>query len=361
MGWLLRFVFLSLFVSLCITLSAQQVQECSIIGEIKVVRQGLPNKRIEVSLESRGARMASVYSDDEGKFSFGGLQPGPYYVVINDDEFQSVSQAIAINPLMDCISFVPISLTPKSEVVKGAAPPGRPGANAHMLDNSTDGRPGPPVDGGNPYLTDQSDIKQYPANALKEFDAGVRADQKHHAADAIGHYQKALKIAPGFYAARNNLGSVLLNQGNFGAAEMQFVKVIKDHPNDGAAYFNLGNVQLVTGRYEEAGRTLRDGLQKQPNSAFGIFLLGSYLQQTRQNAEAEKALRRALDLDPNLAKAHLALVNVYLQERRFPEAAQELDQFLKIAPNDPFAPKAREVLHKVKVQMSRDASDGVHP
>ena len=46
---------------------------------------------------------------------------------------------------------------------------------------------------------------------------------------------------------------------------------------------------------------------------------------------------------------------------RFPEAAQELDQFLKIAPNDPFAPKAREVLHKVKVQMSRDASDGVHP
>ena len=49
-----------------------------------------------------------------------------------------------------------------------------------------------------------------------------------------------------------------------------------------------------------------------------------------------------------MLKAHLALVNLFLQRGRPADAVTELRIFLKASPNDPFAPKAREVLHRLR-------------
>jgi TolA-binding protein len=59
-------------------------------------------------------------------------------------------------------------------------------------------------------------------------------------------------------------------------------------------------------------------------------------------------LRRSLELDPLMSKAHLALVNLYLRQKRNREAAAELRDFLKTFPEDPFAPKAKQVLGKLE-------------
>jgi TolA-binding protein len=49
-----------------------------------------------------------------------------------------------------------------------------------------------------------------------------------------------------------------------------------------------------------------------------------------------------------MSKAHLALVNLYMQQKRSEDAAVELRAFLKAFPEDPFAPKARQVLLKLE-------------
>jgi Flp pilus assembly protein TadD len=338
-------------VVLSVPIFAQQGLECTIIGELHGPRGQFPNKRILVNLETRGAVVATAYADDEGKFQFAHLEGNLYHVTINDDEYLSVSESVALMPVTNPTTMLRIDLVPRSDPSAATAAPNRPGANAHMMDNTSGARQDKQFPGSNPYMVNRADFgKQLSGKALKEFDAGVKADQKAHPDDAISHYLKALKITPAFYPARNNLGTAYLNKGDFNAAEAQFAEVIQGNPSDAAAYFNMGNVQLVTKRYDEAGRTIQEGLQKQPNSALGLFLLGSILQHTNHAPEAEKHLRRALEIDPTLSKAHLALVNLYLQQQRSNDAMDELKQFLKTAPHDPFAPKAREVLNRLQAK-----------
>ena len=203
--------------------------------------------------------------------------------------------------------------------------------------------------GGNPHLTSSADLKKlFPREAIKEFDAGVKADNHHKPDDAIQHYEKALHIAPDFYPACNNLGTAYLNKGSYAAAEVQFRHAIRLNSNDAAAYFNLGNLHYLAHHYDEGLNWVNQGLNKEPSSAFGHFLKGSLISAAGDSVQAEKELQRSLDLDPKLAKAHLALVNLYLRQKRDTEAVTELQAFLKVLPNDPLAPKVREVLKKLQ-------------
>jgi regulator of sirC expression with transglutaminase-like and TPR domain len=49
-------------------------------------------------------------------------------------------------------------------------------------------------------------------------------------------------------------------------------------------------------------------------------------------------------------QAHLQLVNLYLQENRREDAINQLQTFLKAFPRTPNAPKARELLHKLRAE-----------
>jgi len=355
-SFLLR-VLVLLPIALPASVLSQVTQECSIIGELRVVRGSFPNKRIQVNLETRGATAATVYADNEGKFFFPGLQGNLYHVVINDDDFQAVDERVAVTPLANCTAILMITLNPKSAASTATAEPNRPGANAHMMDNdvSTGKQGASRVSGANPYVVNQSEYAKLPPKALKEFKAGLNSDQKGHPEEAISHYQKVLKMAPDFYPARNNMGTAYLSRGDFESAETEFRNVIQANNSDAAAYFNLGNAFLLTKRYDEASRSIGEGLQKQPNSALGLFLLGSVHARTHHRQEAEKSLRRALEIDAGLSNAHLALVNLYVEEGRVVDAIGELKEFLRMAPNDALTPKAREVLHRLEAQSATQA------
>jgi outer membrane protein assembly factor BamD (BamD/ComL family) len=54
-----------------------------------------------------------------------------------------------------------------------------------------------------------------------------------------------------------------------------------------------------------------------------------------------------------MSKSHLALVNLYMQQKRPGDAASELRVFLKNFPEDPFAPKAKQVLEKLEAGSSK--------
>ncbi len=166
--------------------------------------------------------------------------------------------------------------------------------------------------------------------------------------DAIDHYRKAIKEAPNFSNAHNNLGSLLMGKSQFGDAQKELQESIRLAPADAKSYFNMANLMLLTGKLAEAENYLQEGFRRQADSAFGFFVQGSVLEQSGKLGEAETALRRALQLDPRMTRAHLQLVNLYLHEQRPADAITELQEFLKVAPNDRLAPKAREVLHKLE-------------
>jgi Flp pilus assembly protein TadD len=307
-------------------LFAAQVSQGSIVGAVRIFRGNFPSTPVMVSLVSRGALVNSIYTDNEGRFWFGQLEPNVYHVVIDEKEYLKVEETEVIDPTSP-VRFLTITLTPRE---------------AEKRDTS------PTISGGNPSLTDPAQYaKQVPKAARHEFEKGVKADQQGKPEDAIRHYSKAVELAPDFYAARNNLGSALLSQSRFPQAQEQFENVIRTNPSDAAAYFNLANLHLLRGELPPAQATLAQGLRREPDSGFGHFLQGSLDSRTGRVHQAESELRRCLELNPFMSKAHLALANLYMQQKRSEDAASELREFLARFPDDPVAPKAKQVLNKL--------------
>jgi tetratricopeptide (TPR) repeat protein len=300
-------------------------------GEIKIVRGSFPPHSIRVTLETRGLPVGAMYTDDEGKFLFRALVPNMYYVVINDPEYEPVRERIEIRELSGNSSLMQITLTPRESAKQQP-----------RKDNTS---------GGSSFLVDKSEYeKHYPKNAVKEFDKGNKAAQSNSADEAIRHFKRAVELAPDFYAARNNLGLMLLGARNFSDAEQQFQEVVRLNPSDSQAYFNLGNTYLLTKRFYEAQAEILDGLKRQPESAFGEFLLGTVYSRTGNAAQAEQKLEHVLTIDPTMSRAHLELANLFLQQKNNPAAISELKAFLKASPADAFAPQVRVLLNRITSQ-----------
>ena len=317
-------------------LHAQQGGVGNIVGELHLSR-GDFGGRVFVELQLRGATLASAYSDDEGKFGFYALGSNPYHLVIHDERFYPVDQLVILDTSISIMSIAQVSLTPREPVKKEPLPNREPGSNPNLVDPAEYRR-------------------QFPKNAVKEFDKAVRADKNQRPDEAIQHYEKAIALAPDFYPAHNNLGSDYLSKADFAGAEKQFKEVLRVNQNDSQAYFNLGHVLMLTKRFAEAEKALQQGLQKQPDSAFGHFLLGSLYSRTGRGSEAERNLNDALQFDPAMSQAYLQLVALYLQQQRSSDAAAELRTFLKLFPNDGFAPKAKGVLEKLESKTAEGAS-----
>jgi Tfp pilus assembly protein PilF len=325
------------FLSAVLSLAFASFPECllaqapggSITGQVRIAPGNELKSPVMVTLVGRGVTVKELYTDGEGRFGFNGLPGSLYHVMINDDGYSAVDQEVRIDPVSSStVAILNIYLTPRQLV----DPEG----------TST-------VRGGNSHLTNPSEYTQnIPNAAVKEFSKGVKFDQGGKPEQAICHYQRAIELAPDFYAARNNLGSDLLNKSQFLDAQQQFEKVIKLNPSDAAGYFNLGNLYLLTHQNEKAEELVKQGLSKQPDSAFGYFLKGSLYSRAGKLGEAEAAMRRCLELNPFMSKAHLALVNTYIQQQRTNDALSELRLFLRSFPEDPLAPKARQVLEKLE-------------
>lgn len=312
--------------------AAQGQQYGSIVGQVRVVRSAFPAKAVLVELNTRGATITSTYTDNEGRFSFNGLMGNPYHVVINDPDYAPVDELVALDPSSAALKMLNITLVPKGDVAKP---------------ESNDNRQ--PVSGGNPNVTSAAGLhRNVPDSAIREFKAGVDAEKKKKPDDAARHYNKAIELAPDFYEARNNLGSLALARSDFNAAQEQFQAAIRANPSEASSYFNLANVLVLTKQPAEAMKVAADGLRLQPGSAFGHFVMGTALANSGNVMEAERELKRALELDSTMTKAHLGLVNIYLQQKKKDSAVAELKAFLKNSPNDPFAPKAREVLKRLE-------------
>ncbi|HWZ82001.1 MAG TPA: tetratricopeptide repeat protein [Terriglobales bacterium] len=311
------------------TVDAQQNLLGKIVGSIRMEKGDFPVHPVLVELEMRGAPIASVYTDDRGRFGFYSLIPNQYRVAIEDPAYEPVSQTTDVNPATSPVNFVELTLTPRSEGKKDALP----------------GR----LEGSNPFLIDPTDYyRKFPKKTVKEFEKGVDAEHHGKTDEAIKHYENALSFSPDFYPAHNNLGSAYLSRQNFEGAQREFEAALKSNQNDAQAYFNLANLLLLTQRYDDAEREIGEGLQRRPDSAFGYFLQGSLYSRTQRSELAEKSLLNALRLDSRMSQAYLQLVNLYLQQKRTHEAISQLEAYLKAFPDTPFSPQARTLLKRLQ-------------
>lgn len=316
----------------CAGLRAQE-QQGNITGQIRLVDGSFPNDRLRVTLEGHGSIVDVTYCDSEGRFSFSNLPSNAYSVVVDTEGFQPFRLAVVVNPVVMQTNLVHVVLRPKPKA---------------SLQGSPD-----QTSGSSPDVINVAALKKkFPSGAVKEFEAGMKSEQRGEMDAAVRHYEAAIRQAPDFYPAINNLGIRHLQKGQLKEAEVELRRVIELNQNDAQAYFNLGNVLYMTQRNDEAKQTLEQGLRLAPASAMGHYLNGSVLTRLGDFKSAEEQLKTARDLDPKMSQAPVALATLYLQTGRQGEAVKMFKDFLREFPNDPMAPKVRDAVNK----LSRESS-----
>jgi tetratricopeptide (TPR) repeat protein len=319
----------------CSSAQQQSNTDGTIVGQLRVARNGFLPNNVLVVLQARGAQVSTKYADGEGKFYFEGLPGNVYHVLIQEKGFQPLDIGVNVNPLVQHIAYVYPELVPVEEQAKPRKTAGD-------------------VKGSNPAMVDPATLlSRFPKEAQKHYEKATELQQEGKQRAAMEEYRKALAIAPDMYFARNNLGSLYLQDQQFENAEAQFREVIEKNRADANAYFNLANVFLLTKRLDEATNFIQQGMTREPQSAFGHFLMGSVMLQKGTHDEAEKQLHAALEQDPAMANAHLALANLYLQQKRNTDVVEELQSFLQQAPDSSYAPHARELLKKLRSEGGR--------
>lgn len=181
---------------------------------------------------------------------------------------------------------------------------------------------------------------------------------------AISAFESAVKLDPGSWQGRYNLGIALFTYGKTQRATVELGEASKLNPGSPQVLLPLGFALSKIGKNDDAIRAFQGILEKDPQSVKALDgLTKAYIEEKRytaaiaalKNAPADEVLQLNLAIaysksgdvnsalstmqsivkeHPDYAQAHFNLGIVYTQQDRFGEAAQEFDQALRIEPSD---------------------------
>lgn len=303
----------------------------SIQGRIYFPSGRRSDTRVMVKLESYNSGGLSVFSDANGSFTFTGLIPGSYVVLVDGgDEYESVREPVNIEsegvtsrtgmtaPLVPRRYTVQISLQPKQT---NSAKPGV--VNAALATVPEVAR----------------DLYQ---KALEDSQAG---DTKK----AIDELRTAVAVYPEFPLALNELGVQYLKLGQAVRAAEFLGKAVKLAPQDFLPRLNLGIALLNQRRYADAEEALRASINLNNSAPTAHMYMGIVLAIQRKLEEGEKELKIAIDSrSVEVALAHRYLGGIFLERHEYALAAGELETYLKLIPKAADADLLRQKIRELR-------------
>ena len=189
--------------------------------------------------------------------------------------------------------------------------------------------------------------ENFPKKAVQDYEKALEEKQKGRLESAVKLLEDALKLAPTFFHARNNLGILYQALKRYPDAEREYkrsheLNLKSDRPlvNLGSLYIEESNLQkseqAEKGKLlDEALDSLEAAVKLNPRSATGSFLLGQANYRSDFLEEAETAFKKAHTLDPRMSAARLMLVNIYVKLQKWDDVLDNLDTYLKEYPKAP--------------------------
>jgi Tfp pilus assembly protein PilF len=186
-------------------------------------------------------------------------------------------------------------------------------------------------------------LKLKPGSAPAHFNYGTALAAAGRLEDAVTQYQRALALRPNYAIAHNNLGTALLQLGRPQAALASFREAARVDPQLGEAHLNAGLVSRALGDFPEAVARFHRVLELNPDWVTAISSLASVLAaapepSVRQPVEAVRLADRAVALtlrrDANTLDV-LAVAQASAGE--FDRAIAIADEALALNPPPPIA------------------------
>jgi Flp pilus assembly protein TadD len=259
--------------------------------------------RCVVNLLMAGVRpISSTYADLSGRFSFRNVPRGSYIIHIEIDGFEEVNQDTEVGNGLGSETNVTIILVRKPVLIQR---------------------------GRQQAVIDASEFpERFPKKAVDAYKKGLENKNKNKRDNALKHFEEAVRLAPDFYQARNELGLAYKQAGRFDDAEREFLRAHDLNDSSAEPLVNLTSLYIEENKPDRAVTTGEEAVKKNSRSASAFFNLGMALYKVAMLDRAERALKKALELAPKMASVRLMLANVYLKLRNRDKLMEQLDSYL---------------------------------
>lgn len=289
------------------------------------------DSRLKIKLKNFNSGELSVFSDPNGSFSFKGLDPGSYTVIVEaGDAYETASQTVYID-------------TDGTNTRRGVPLP--PVSRIYTVDISLQLKPAEMAKIG----VVNAVLAAVPTGARALYLKGVESAQADDNAKAIEQLKAAIAIYPQFPLALNALGVSYLRVGEIDKAAEAFKSAVDLSPEDFQPRLNYGIALLNQRRFADAEEQLRTTLVKNNDAPTAHMYLGIVLAIERKLDEGEKELRLALASNsPEVFLSHRYLAGIYLERHENARAAEELESYLKQVPKASDADMLRRKIKELK-------------
>lgn len=283
------------------------------------------DKRVRVRLSSVTVGDYTVYTDDNGAFTFRRLAAGRYTLTVEAGrEFNAAYETVEFRVRGGQVARVEIRLQPRET-----------GNNS-----------------GQPGVLDAA-LANVPKPAVDLYQKAIASAQSGDSKKAVEQLKSAVQIYPQFTLALNVLGVQYMRLNLLGEAAAAFRDALAVTPDAYLPRFNLGMTLLQQKKYAEAETEFSRAIQKNDSSVVAHLYRGRVLIHLRRFGEAEKELRRVISLGGDeAAMAHRYLGALYKEQSKNKRAVEELERYLKLVPNAKDAAQIREIIIELQKQAS---------
>lgn len=295
----------------------------TVTGRIEMPSGDTPADRIEVSLRPLlGGGSRVIFSDTGGRFVFDGVRAGTYLVTVHMPKTSAfepgTAEARVDNNPIPSNFFVTVAIRRRESEVPPA--PGR----------SIDAR--------------ESDAS-VPRGAREAYERGVKAAARGRTDEAIRRYRDALRLAPDYLHALNDLGVQLTRAGRAGEAVELLRRAVALAPSSYPPALNLAIALLGVGNPAEADRFAAKAAELDSAAAEAPFVAARAARALGELDRAAADYRRAFRLGGfDMAIAEFELGQLYEQLGQHEAAARSYATYLSIVSSGPQAETARRRL-----------------
>lgn len=296
---------------------ALTAQVSVIQGEVRNTQSHTAIPFARVTLSSARTTIDWQYTDQSGRFRFGGL-PGPgYYLLSVDHPSYNTAELDGASLMLALQALIRIELVPREKVPSGFA---QVVSVAELL---------------------------LPKDARKEFDRARTYVQRQECAKAVSHFEKGLRFHDKYASAHHDLGICYRKLGRLGLAEQSFLKAAALSGAPEIAV-NLADLYSSQRRYKEAETVLVEAIRRYPDEGDLYHALATVHFEQGRDDEAEELGQQAHLRKHGIADVHLLLAKIHLKRRNLEGVADQLEIYLREAPVSPTSNRIRQDLEKYR-------------
>jgi tetratricopeptide (TPR) repeat protein len=166
-------------------------------------------------------------------------------------------------------------------------------------------------------------------------------------------WRDTLTKNPSDWLGHNNLGVLLVSQGDFAAGMHHYRESLRINPNYERAHNNLGVILSTMGNHNEAIIHCQEAVRLEPAYADAHYNLGNAFTHQSRYAEAIEHYTIALRLKPDYSEAHNNLGNVLAALGKYTESLHHFKEALRLNPDNVDAMNNLRIIQEALVNGQR--------